>query len=73
MAVVSIVVRRYPVIVLLLSGSGSLGLSLSLSVLVRSRMGMLLLLMALGLMKPGRLSLGVLVLMRENMLRGKHL
>ena len=71
MAVVSIVVRRYPVIELLLSSSGSLGLSLS--VLVRSRMGVLLLLMALGLMKPGWLSLGVLVLMRENMLRGKHL
>ena len=71
MAVVSIVARRYPVIVLLLSSSGSLGLSLS--VLVRCRMGMLLLLMALGLVKPGWLSLGVLVLMRENMLRGKHL
>lgn len=73
MTVVSVVVCRDPIIVLLLSGSGCLGLGLSLSVLVSSRMGMLLLLMALRLMEPGWLSLGVLVLVGENMLRGKHL
>ena len=57
---------------LLLGDCGSLGLGLRLRMVMGCLVGMLLLMVALLLMKPGWFGLGILMLMGEHVLRGKH-